>query len=161
MMATNSVAWRALILTALVFSANFSVWTIYASIGMNLMAELQLSAFYLGLLLAAPIFSGALLRLLLGLLLPVVMARGCSAKLIVCVLMMLLLPGLALLPQAVSYGDYVLFGFWLGLGGASLVACIAYLTPWFNFRQQGFALGILGAGSIGAAVSLFFFPFLI
>ena len=66
--ATLPAANRALLLATLAFAACFSVWTLYAVMGIALQQQLALSATQYGILLAAPILSGAILRLPLGIL---------------------------------------------------------------------------------------------
>ena len=59
---------RTLWLSTLVFGWCFAIWTLYAFAGVNWQAQWQLSATELGILLASPMLSGALLRLPAGLL---------------------------------------------------------------------------------------------
>jgi nitrate/nitrite transporter NarK len=42
----------------------------------------------------------------------------------------------------------------VGLAGGSFAVGIAYVSKWFPPEQQGTALGIFGAGNIGAAVTV-------
>ena len=49
----------------------------------------------------------------------------------------------------------------LGLAGGSFIIGIAYVSRWFEAKNQGTALGIFGAGNVGAAVTNFSAPFLV
>jgi NNP family nitrate/nitrite transporter-like MFS transporter len=49
----------------------------------------------------------------------------------------------------------------VGLAGGSFIVGIAYTSQWFEKERQGTALGIFGAGNVGAAVTNFFAPFLV
>ena len=49
----------------------------------------------------------------------------------------------------------------LGLAGGSFIIGIAYVSRWFEAKNQGTALGIFGAGNVGAAVTNFAAPFLV
>ncbi|MFS1525441.1 MFS transporter [Microbulbifer sp. 2304DJ12-6] len=150
---TQQLAGRALMFASAMFAANFSVWTLYAVLGVEIRAQLALSATEYGILLAAPILSGALLRFPAGLL-----VEYFSAKNLILLQMLLLLPVLFLLPSITSYSAHLLAGLWLGISGVSFVLGIRYISPWFERRQQGTALGIFGAGNAGAAITLALAP---
>lgn len=150
---TDRLASRALTISTAMFAANFSVWTLYAVLGVSLREQLQLSATEFGVLLAAPMFSGALLRFPLGLL-----VERFSARKVMLLQTLLLLPMLALLPRIHSFSGHLLAGLWLGISGTAFVSGIRYISPWFEGRQQGAAMGILGAGNAGAAITLALAP---
>ena len=150
---TERLAGRALVATTAIFAANFSVWTLYAVLGVSIADQLQLSATRFGLLLGAPMLSGALLRFPVGLL-----AELVSGKKLLLLQTVLVIPILLLLPRIHGYGGYLLAGLWLGISGASFAAGIRYISPWFEGRQQGMALGIFGAGNAGAAITLSLAP---
>ena len=57
---------RALALSTIAFTACFAVWTIFSIIGVAIKAELGLSEFQFGLLVATPILTGSVTRLFLG-----------------------------------------------------------------------------------------------
>ncbi len=150
---TDQLASRALMAATAMFAANFSVWTLYAVLGVSIGDRLHLSATEFGVLLGAPMLSGALLRFPLGLL-----VERFSAKKLILLQMLLVVPILFLLPKIQSYTGYLLAGLWLGISGTSFVAGIRYINPWFEGRQQGTAMGIFGAGNAGAAITLALAP---
>ena len=47
----------------------------------------------------------------------------------------------------------------VGMAGGSFAVGIAYVSRWYETGKQGTALGIFGAGNVGAAVTKFFAPF--
>ncbi|WP_368664595.1 MFS transporter, partial [Oleiphilus sp. HI0086] len=59
-------AARALTIATIAFAANFSVWTLYAVLGLELQNSLSLSATQLGLFFSAPVLTGALGRIPAG-----------------------------------------------------------------------------------------------
>lgn len=150
---SDRLASRALTIATAMFAANFSVWTLYAVLGVSLREQLQLSATEFGVLLAAPMFSGALLRFPLGLL-----VERFSARKTMLLQTVLLLPLLFLLPRIHSFPGHLLAGLWLGISGTAFVSGIRYISPWFEGRQQGAAMGIFGAGNAGAAITLALAP---
>ncbi len=149
-------AYRALFLATLAFSACFSVWTLYSVIGIELKNSLHLNATEFGLLLAAPIFTGAIFRVPVGFL-----AEKVSCRSLFFWLMLATAPALFYLPYINSFANYIFVGFIIGLSGTSFTIGIRYVTDWFDSKQQGFALGIFGAGNAGAAITLVFVPFII
>lgn len=149
-------AWRALTVATLAFSANFSVWVIYAVLAINIQQQLNLSGVELGVLLSAPMLSGAVLRIPIGL-----VAEYYSARRLWIVQMLITIPSLVILPLIKSYVGFLWIGLWIGVSGVSFTLGVRYVTDWFASRQQGLALGIFGAGNAGAAISFVAIPFLV
>jgi len=52
-------------------------------------------------------------------------------------------------------------GLGVGLAGGSFAVGVAYVSPFFPAEKQGTALGIFGAGNVGAAVTKFLAPFVL
>jgi len=153
---SRAQSYLALSVATLTFAANFSVWVLYAVLGLELRDELQLSATELGLLLSSPIFTGAVLRLPAG-----VLAEYYPPKTLFLWQMVLLLPPLLLLNYATTLSDFVLLGLALGLSGVSFTIGIRYVVDWFDSKDQGTAMGIFGAGNAGAAITLILTPIII
>lgn len=149
-------AYRALVLSTLAFAACFSVWTLYSVIGIELKKTLDLSATEFGLLLAAPIFTGAVFRVPIGFL-----AERVSCRNLFFWQMLLTAPPLFYLPYIETFQGYILLGFLFGFSGVSFTIGIRYITDWFDTKRQGFALGVFGAGNAGAAITLILVPFIV
>ena len=49
----------------------------------------------------------------------------------------------------------------VGISGGSFAVGIAYVSRWYPTEKQGTALGIFGAGNVGAAVTKFLAPFVL
>lgn len=156
MNATLPHAWRALSMATLAFAANFSVWTLYAVLAIDFQHKLALSGTELGVLLSAPILSGAILRFPAG-----ILSEYFSARTLWLWQMLLTIPALLLLPLIDSFQGFFWLGLWIGLSGVSFTFGIRYVTDWFSREQQGLALGIFGAGNAGAAISLILLPLLV
>ena len=149
-------SYRALSLATLAFAACFSVWTLYSIIGIELKSSLNLTATEFGLLLAAPIFTGAIFRVPIGFL-----SERVSCRNLFFWQMLLAVPPLFYLPYVETFTEYILLGFVLGLSGVSFTIGIRYVTAWFDPKQQDFALGVFGAGNAGAAITLVLVPFIV
>lgn len=144
---------RALTMATIAFAANFSVWVLYAVLALELSQKLSMSALQLGLFFAAPMFTGAILRIPAGLL-----ADKYNPKHLFSLQMLLVTPALFALPFAKDLSDFILLGLWIGISGASFTLGISYITDWFERDHQGTAMGIFGAGNAGAALTLVLVP---
>src|SRR5262249_42826638 len=65
-----------------------------------------------------------------------------------------------LLTFAYDYPTFLLAALGVGIAGGSFAVGVAYVSKWYPREQQGTALGIFGAGNIGAAVTKFAAPFI-
>jgi NNP family nitrate/nitrite transporter-like MFS transporter len=66
-----------------------------------------------------------------------------------------------LLSYAQTYTQMLIAGLGVGLAGGSFAVGVAYVSPFFPAEKQGTALGIFGAGNVGAAVTKFAAPFVL
>ncbi len=146
----------ALTLATLAFAANFAVWILYAVVGLELQQSREISSTQLGVLFAAPILSGALLRIPTGVLVDRYNPKKCFV-----LQMLLVVPALLLLPFVDSFSSYLYLGLWIGISGTSFTIGLRYVNDWFERSQQGTAMGIFGAGNAGAAVTLLAAPFIL
>ena len=146
-------AKRALTMATMAFAANFSVWILYAVIGLELQQSLQLSATQLGFFFASPMLTGALARIPLG-----ILADRYNPKHIYTLQMLAVIPALLILPYVHSLNHYLWLGLWIGISGASFAIGIRYVCDWFTRNPQGTAMGIFGAGNAGAAITLALAP---
>ena len=60
-----------------------------------------------------------------------------------------------LLTFAHDYPQFLLAALGVGIAGGSFAVGIAYVSRWYPTEKQGTALGIFGAGNVGAAVTKF------
>ncbi|MBV6650825.1 MAG: MFS transporter, partial [Hoeflea sp.] len=151
---SDSERTRALGLSTVAFTACFAVWTIFSIIGIEIKAELGLSEFQFGLLVATPILTGSLTRLILG-----VWTEKYGGRLVFTAQMLLTAAATWMLTWANSYNVYLIAALGIGLAGGSFIIGVAYVSRWYDAGRQGTALGIFGAGNVGAAVTKFVAPF--
>eukprot|EP01036_Dinobryon_divergens_P049044 gene49044-65745_t len=76
-------------------------------------------------------------------------------------LMALTVPAIWLMSYATEYWHFLVIGLFVGLAGGSFSVGTPYVARWFSKSQQGFAMGIYGAGNSGAAVNKFVAPALV
>ncbi|WP_445620283.1 nitrate/nitrite transporter [Kushneria sp. Sum13] len=147
---------RALGLSTLAFTLCFAVWTIFSILGVRLKQEFGLSDTQLGLLMATPVLTGSVSRLLLGL-----WTDRFGGRRVFSLLMLVSAACVYLLTFATSYAMLLLAALGVGLAGGGFIVGVAYTSTWYGAGQQGTALGIFGAGNVGAAITNFAAPFLL
>jgi len=145
---------RALGLSTFAFTACFAVWTIFSIIGVAIKGELGLTESQFGILVATPILTGSVTRLFLG-----VWAEKYGGRLVFSAQMILTALATWALTLADSYIMYLVAALGIGLAGGSFIIGVAYVSRWYDAGHQGTALGIFGAGNVGAAVTKFVAPF--
>lgn len=144
----------ALTLSTLAFTACFAVWTIFSIIGVRIQQELGLSDTQLGLLLGTPILTGSLVRLALG-----IWTDQFGGRVMFTWVMLAAALSTFLLSGAQTYTQIMLAALGLGLSGGSFVVGITYVAHWFPPERKGMAMGVLGMGNVGAAVTKFVAPY--
>jgi NNP family nitrate/nitrite transporter-like MFS transporter len=144
---------RALWLSTFAFTVCFAVWTIFAIIGIQIKKDLGLSDTQFGLLVGTPILTGSLIRLMLG-----IWADQYGGRVVYTVTMLSAAAMTLLLTYAYDYPTFLLAALGVGIAGGSFSVGVAYVSKWYPREKQGTALGIFGAGNVGAAVTKFAAP---
>lgn len=145
----NSGHWPTLLTAFLYFDFSFMVWTVLGPLGAQIGETLGLSAGQKGLMVAVPILSGAVLRIVLGLAVDRFGSKqtGVVAQLIV---MLGLLGGW--LVGLRNYEATLLLGMVLGFAGASFAVALPQAGRWYPPNMQGLVMGLAGAGNIGTVL---------
>ncbi|QQG46974.1 MAG: NarK/NasA family nitrate transporter [Candidatus Azosocius agrarius] len=147
---------KALLLSFIAFTTCFAVWTIFSIIGISIKKELGLNDTQFGVLLATPMLTGSLIRLIVG-----IWADQYGGKIVFVILMIISSISTWLLTLANTYYTYLFIALGVGMAGGSFAVGIAYVSVWFPKSQQGTALGIYGMGNVGAAITNFVAPMLL
>ena len=145
---------RALWLSTVSFTVCFAVWTIFSIIGIAIKDKLGLNETEFGLLVGTPILSGSLVRLVLG-----VWADQYGGRRVNTVVMLAGAIATYFLTWAQTYPQFLIAAFFVGIAGGSFAVGVAYVSRFYPMGKQGTALGIFGAGNVGAAVTKFLAPF--
>ncbi|MFC3675345.1 nitrate/nitrite transporter [Ferrovibrio xuzhouensis] len=143
-------------MSTLAFTVCFAVWTIFSIIGIRIKQELGLSDAEFGLLVGTPILTGSLSRIILG-----IWSDQYGGRIVNVFTMIFAAIATFLLSYARSYEMMLLAALGVGLAGGSFSVGVAYVSKWFPKEKQGTALGIFGAGNVGAAVTKFCAPFVL
>ncbi len=147
---------RALWGSTIAFTVCFAVWMIFAIIGIQIKKDLGLNETQFGLLVGTPVLTGSLIRLVLG-----VWTDQYGGRRVYTIVMLAAAVATWLLIYAHTYMQFLVAALGVGIAGGSFAVGIAYVSRWYNTEQQGVALGIFGAGNVGAAVTKFLAPFVL
>jgi NNP family nitrate/nitrite transporter-like MFS transporter len=145
----------ALGMSTLAFTVCFAVWTIFSIIGIQIKKDLGLTDTQFGLLVGTPILTGSLIRLILG-----IWADQYGGRVVYVGVMIAAAMATWLLTFAYDYPTFLLAALGVGIAGGSFAVGISYVSRWYGPGRQGTALGIFGAGNVGAAVTKFVAPFI-
>ncbi len=139
----------------LYFDIAFMVWVLLGPLGVQIAKDLGLTPAQKGLMVAIPVLSGALLRLVMG-----VMVDHLKPKLAGLIGQIIVLIAMAVAWQVGlhSYRDTLIMGVFLGVAGASFAVALPLASRWYPPHFQGRALGIAGAGNSGTAFAALFAP---
>lgn len=138
------------------FTLSFAAWLMFGVLGIPIQREFQFNDVSLAWLSAIAILNGAIWRLPFGML-----ADRLGGKRTFIGLLLFASVSAFLVAFAQSYGQLLLFAFLVGLGGNSFSVGSAWNAAWFPPKQQGFAMGLFGAGNVGASVTKLIGPALI
>ena len=138
------------------FTLSFAAWLMFGELGIPIQKEFQFNDVSLAWLSAIAILNGALWRLPFGML-----ADRLGGKRTFIGLLLFASVSSFLVATAQNYGQLMFFAFLVGLGGNSFSVGSAWNAAWFPPKQQGFAMGLFGAGNVGASVTKLIGPVLI
>ena len=145
-----------LTMSTLAFTVCFAVWMMFAVIGIPLKQILHLNETQFGMLVATPVLTGALIRLPLGM-----WTDRYGGRIVFFLMMLATVVPIFLIEMLHRFWQFLLVGLFVGLAGGTFSVGIAYCARWFPKNQQGFAMGVFGAGNSGAALNKFVAPALV
>ena len=139
----------------LYFDLSFMVWVMLGPMAVQIAADLQLTHAQKGLMVATPILSGALLRIVMGVLVDHLKPKmaGLIGQVIVLVAL-----AFAWFSGVHTYHQVLLLGVFLGVAGASFAVALPLASRWYPPEHQGTALGIAGAGNSGTVLAALLAP---
>ncbi len=143
-------------LSTLGFTLMFAVWLMFGVLGIPIRKEFGLTDVQLSWLSAVAILNGSIWRLLTG-----ILTDRYGGRIVFTLMLLFTAFPAYLVSQAGSYRELLLYAFLVGFAGNSFSVGIAWNSAWFPRGQQGFALGVFGAGNVGASVTKFIGPAII
>ena len=141
----------------LYFDVSFMVWVLLGPLGVAIAKQFHLDPAQKGLMVAIPVLSGAILRLVAG-----IMVDRIGPKRTGIIGQLVVLAGLAAAWKLGihNYNQVLVLGLLLGVAGASFAVALPLASRWYPQEHQGLALGIAGAGNSGTALAALFAPML-
>lgn len=138
----------------LYFAFSCAIWVLNGAMAPFIKEAYDLSAAQMGLMLSVPIIAGALMRFPLGLLAQYIGRKAATLVEmgLICVAMLF---GLVFVD---SFGDLLAMGVLLGIAGASFGVALSLGSGSFPPQHKGLAMGLVGAGNVGTAVSVLLAP---
>jgi NNP family nitrate/nitrite transporter-like MFS transporter len=138
----------------LYFAFSCAIWVINGAMAPFISEAFQLSPTQKGVMLSIPIFAGALMRFPLGLLAQYIGRKNAT---------LVEMGGIAIAMGfgfffVNSYNDLLAMGVLLGIAGASFGVALSLGSGSFPARYKGLAMGLVGAGNVGTAVSALLAP---
>ena len=138
----------------LYFSFSCCIWVLNGAMAPFISETFNLNPAQKGLMLSIPIFAGALMRFPLGLLSQYIGRKKAT------------LVEMGLIAVAMVFGfffvksfnDLLAMGVLLGIAGASFGVALSLGSGSFPPRHKGLAMGLVGAGNVGTAVSVLIAP---
>jgi MFS transporter, NNP family, nitrate/nitrite transporter len=147
---------RVLVLSTVAFTLLFAVWLMLGMLSIKIKPELGLTDGQLYNLTIAAILSGSLLRFNFG----VWTDRYGGRRVMTALILFTVLPTL-MVSRVTSYSELLVCAILYGVAGNSFSVGIAWTAVWYPKEKQGTALGIFGAGNVGASVTKLIGPLLI
>jgi MFS transporter, NNP family, nitrate/nitrite transporter len=144
---------RVLVLSTTAFTVMFAVWLMFGILGKPITDEFGLSEVQLSWIIAVAVLNGSLWRLPAG-----ILADRYGGRKVMTFLLAATAVPTYLVTHAESYAMLLVLAFLLGFAGNAFSAGIAWNSAWQPREHQGFALGVFGAGNVGASVTKFIGP---
>jgi NNP family nitrate/nitrite transporter-like MFS transporter len=142
-------ATAALVLSTLAFTVCFYGWTLYGPLGPDLQKSLGLTEVQLSWLVAIPVVLGSVMRIPVG-----VLSQRLGGRVVFVALMAFVVaPLLGASVWHASFATLFVFGFLLGVAGASFAVGVPFVNGWYPPERRGYALGIYGLGTGGTVLA--------
>lgn len=138
----------------LYFSFSCCIWVLNGAMAPFISETYSLSPAEKGLMLSVPIIAGALMRFPLGVLAQYI-GRKNATLVEMGLIAVAMLFGFFFVD---SFNDLLAMGVLLGIAGASFGVALSLGSGSFPARHKGLAMGLVGAGNIGTAVSVLVAP---
>ena len=145
-----------LVLSSIGFTLMFAVWLMFGVLGIPIRQEFGLTDLQLSWLSAVAILNGSVWRLLLG-----ILADRFGGRVVFTILVAVTIIPCYMVSRVASFNELMIWAFFVGMAGNAFSIGISWNSAWFPREQKGFALGVFGAGNVGASVTKIIGPTLI
>ena len=138
----------------LYFSFSCCIWVLNGAMAPFISETFNLTPAEKGLMLSVPIIAGALMRFPLGILSQYI-GRKNATLVEMGLIAVAMLFGFFFVK---SFNNLLAMGVLLGIAGASFGVALSLGSGWFPPQHKGLAMGLVGAGNVGTAVSVLVAP---
>ena len=138
----------------LYFAFSCCIWVLNGALAPFISEAYNLTPAQKGLMLSVPIMAGALMRFPLGILSQYIGRKNATMVEMVLIAVAMLYGYF----KVQSYDDLLAMGVLLGIAGASFGVALSLGSGWYPPQYKGLAMGLVGAGNIGTAVSVLIAP---
>ncbi len=153
---TAAGAGRVVTLSTIAFTLMFAVWLMFGILGIPIQEEFGLSDVQLSWISAVAVLNGSMWRLPAGML-----ADRIGGRVITIFMLFATAIPAYLVSLTSSYAMTLVLAFLVGFAGNLFSVGIAWNSAWFGQDRKGLALGIFGAGNVGASVTKLIGPVII
>ena len=153
---TGKGAGRVLTMSTIAFTLMFAVWLMFGILGIPIQKELGLSDQQLSWISALAVLNGSMWRLPAG-----ILADRLGGRTVTLFLLFATAIPAYLVSFANNYTMLLVLAFLVGFAGNLFSVGTAWDSAWYSKDRQGLALGVFGAGNVGASVTKFIGPPLI
>ena len=141
-------AVRVLTMSSISFTLMFAVWLMFGILGKPIKDEFGLDGVQLSWISAVAVLNGSMWRLPAG-----ILADRFGGKIIFTVMMAIGAVASLAVSFANNYAMLLVLAFCVGIVGNSFSSGVAWNSAWYSPERKGFALGVFGAGNVGASVT--------
>jgi NNP family nitrate/nitrite transporter-like MFS transporter len=138
----------------LYFCFSCCIWVLNGAMAPFISEAFALTPAQKGLMLSIPIIAGALMRFPLGIMAQYI-GRKNATLVEMAMIAVAMLYGLFFVK---AYNDLLAMGVLLGIAGASFGVALSLGSGWFPPQHKGLAMGLVGAGNVGTALSVLIAP---
>ena len=138
----------------LYFAFSCCIWVLNGAMAPFISETFNLTPAQKGLMLSIPILAGAVMRFPLGILSQYI-GRKKATLVEMGMIALAMLYGVFMVHE---FSDLLKMGVLLGIAGASFGVALSLGSGWFPPQHKGLAMGLVGAGNVGTAVSVLVAP---
>lgn len=154
--AATNAKWLVLALSTASFMLLFAVWLMIGILGVKIRTELGISPAQLDWLAATAILAGSLPRLHFG-----IWTERLGGRLMMAALLLFVAVPTWWFSRATTYGEMLACSALFGLAGNSFTIGVSWNSAWFPQGRKGTALGVFGAGNMGASATKLCAPLMV
>ncbi|MEC5385931.1 nitrate/nitrite transporter [Uliginosibacterium sp. H3] len=139
----------------LYFDLAFMVWVLLGPLGVQIAKDLALTPAQKGFMVATPLLTGAILRIVMGTLVDQIKPKNAG------IIAQLIVMGALFCAWHFgihSYKEVLILAGFLGVAGSSFAVALPLASRWYPPEHQGTAMGIAGAGNSGTVLAALFAP---